>query len=545
MSGSSTDALLAAGQAALREGRFVEALESYDRVLDHHQPDAWPGCDDACEAALRGLVIVGDGVEVEPERARRLLAAALPHGSTRSRILLDAARVYLRLGEVDQVLAVLWKARAHNAHREVAAVLDEPAFAALVADAGFRDLVEDLPGASARSGGRYPSTGAWVSGLHRHTMARLAAGPPPRVVEIREYVHALQRIESGSRGAWRGVGTHFDAEVAGAAAFWARHCAAEELPAESRYRSDLAVLEAGIRAAVRRYDKDLAPALYAEWRRRNPRRPASRHSRLGSFMDGVVDDCPQCVRDMGTLVDGGFDDACAELVRAGRPAEAYTDEEVALVAWVTAGRHPGKRLFAQRDRNLVWYTELRYGYEVIVFDGTAIQPSPLPYSTWPESDADFVADATGCDERVVGWSGRHTYRVAQRYGRHVLLMASKYFTSRGGAEMTDVVWLSPPSAQEASALMGDIAASAPKGFKRLPVWSDPKHGAIMRGYDDQTTLGIWGNRWVRGSVDPELCEEFASESEAIAAFEAMELEKLKAGETITDFRLWHPDRPDR
>jgi hypothetical protein len=67
----------------------------------------------------------------------------------------------------------------------------------------------------------------------------------------------------------------------------------------------------------------------------------------------------------------------------------------------------------------------------------------------------------------------------------------------------------------------------------------------MRHYDDQTTLGIWGNRWVRGSVNPELCEEFASESEAIAAFEAMELEKLKAGETITNFRLWHPDRPDR
>ena len=54
MSDSSTDALLVAGQAALRAGRFVEALESYERVLDHHQPDAWPGCDDACEAALRG-----------------------------------------------------------------------------------------------------------------------------------------------------------------------------------------------------------------------------------------------------------------------------------------------------------------------------------------------------------------------------------------------------------------------------------------------------------------------------------------------------------
>lgn len=480
MSGGSTDALLAAGQAALREGRFV-----------------------------------------------------------------DAAWVYLRLGEVDQVLSMLWNARAHNAHREVAAVLDEPAFAAIMLDAAFRELVEDLPGASARGGGRYPSTGGWVSRLHRHTMARLAAGPAPRVVEIREYVDALQRIESGERGCWRGVGARLDTEVAEAAAFWAEHCAAEELPAESRYRSDLTVLEAGIGAAVRRYDKGLAPELYAEWRRRNPRRPASKHSRLGSFMDGVVDDCPQCVRDMQTLVDGGFDDACAELVRAGRPAEAYTDDEVALIAWVTAGRHARKRLFAQRDRNLVWYTELRYGYEVIVFDGAAIQPSPLPCATWPASDVDFVADATGCDERVVGWSGRHTYRVAQRYGRHVILMASRYFTSRDSAEMTDVVWLSPPSPREASALMRDIAASAPKGVKRLPVWSDAKHGTIMRQYEDQTAVGIWGTRWVRGSVDPELCEEFASESEAIAAFEAMELEKLKAGETITNFWLWHPDRPDR
>jgi hypothetical protein len=67
----------------------------------------------------------------------------------------------------------------------------------------------------------------------------------------------------------------------------------------------------------------------------------------------------------------------------------------------------------------------------------------------------------------------------------------------------------------------------------------------MRHYDDETAAGIWGNRWVRGAVDPELCEEFASESAAIAAFEAMELEKLKAGEVITNFWLWHPDRPDR
>jgi hypothetical protein len=89
------------------------------------------GCDGVCEAALRGLVIDGDGdgVEVEPKRVRRFLAAALSHGSTRSQIFLDAARVYLRLGEVDQVLSMLWKARAHNAHREVAAVLDESAFA--------------------------------------------------------------------------------------------------------------------------------------------------------------------------------------------------------------------------------------------------------------------------------------------------------------------------------------------------------------------------------------------------------------------------------
>lgn len=545
MSDSSTDALLVAGQAALRAGRFVEALESYERVLDHHQPDAWPGCDDACKAALRGLVIVGGGVEVEPDRMRRFLAAALPHATTGSQILLDAARVCQRLGEVDQMLAMLWKARAHNAHREVAEVLDEPAFAALVADDRFRDLVADLPGAGARGDGRYPCTGGWVSGLHRHTMARLAVGPAPRVVEIREYVDALQRIESGSRGRWRGVGACLDTEVAEAAAFWARHCAGEELPAESRDRSDLRVLEAGIRAAVRRYDKELAPALYAEWRRRNSLRPPSKHGRLGSFMDGVVDDCPQCVQDMRTLSDGGFDDACAELVRVGRPAEAYTDDEVALIAWVSAGRHPGKRLFAQRDRNLVWYTDLRYGYEAIVFDGTSIQPPPLPCATWPASDAGFVAEATGCDERVVGWSGRHTYRVAQRYGRHVLLMTSQYFTSRGGAEMTGAVWLSPPSPREASALMRDIAATAPKGFKRLPVWSDARHGAIMRCYDDQTAVGIWGNRWVRGSVNPQLGEEFASDASAIAAFEAMELEKLKAGETVTNFWLWHPDRPDR
>ncbi|MEW1847966.1 hypothetical protein AB0392_59265 [Nonomuraea angiospora] len=89
---------------------------------------------------------------------------------------------------------------------------------------------------------------------------------------------------------------------------------------------------------------------------------------------------------------------------------------------------------------------------MVVFDGRSVAASPVPFTLSPAGDVDFVADATSCDQQTVAFSGKHNYRAAQRYGRHVLLMEGTCYTCRGQAEMNYSVWLSPPTAKEAAGL---------------------------------------------------------------------------------------------
>jgi hypothetical protein len=64
----------------------------------------------------------------------------------------------------------------------------------------------------------------------------------------------------------------------------------------------------------------------------------------------------------------------------------------------------------------------------------------------------------------------------------------------------------------------------------------------MREYGNRgPAVGVWGRTWVRGFTEAEPYREFDSEDEAVAAFDAMELAELKAGNGITDFRLYHSD----
>ncbi|MDR7277192.1 hypothetical protein [Catenuloplanes atrovinosus] len=79
----------------------------------------------------------------------------------------------------------------------------------------------------------------------------------------------------------------------------------------------------------------------------------------------------------------------------------------------------------QRAENRLWYVDL-FRDEVFIFNGRAVTPCAIPFAINPATIVDYVRDASRCDQPVVAWSGKHTYRVAQRYGRHVLTATSTY-----------------------------------------------------------------------------------------------------------------------
>lgn len=381
-----------------------------------------------------------------------------------------------------------------------------------------------------------PASTAWVwtPELHRSVMTRLRAGSGPRTRSIYKYVFDIHKTP-GTYRAGRRTELRNDREVMEATDHWVEHWMEG-----TDTKLAASILEYGIEAAVRQYDRGRAAAWYALWRRCKTGRPVRKHRGFYTFMEGGVDDCPDCVRDMDRLAAGGFDQAAAELLDAGGPAAEWPEQDVKLVAWVTAQRHPCSRLFAQRGADRVWYIDL-FRSSVIVFDGRSITAPPVPITLNPESDVDFVADATRCDQQVVAFSGKHTYRAAQRYGRHVLLVGGTYYTSRGQAEMDYSVWLSPPTAEEATGLVEDFAASLPRSFRQVPIWSDPKRGSVMRKYSGEAAVGVWGSHWATGYQGARLDREFADEEEAIATLEAQEIGWLKAGKVLGNLYLRMPE----
>ncbi|MFJ4691812.1 hypothetical protein [Streptomyces sp. NPDC088766] len=378
---------------------------------------------------------------------------------------------------------------------------------------------------------------AWTPEFHGAVMARLRAGSGPRTCSVYKYVSGIHKTP-GTYRSGRQTELRNDREVMEATDFWVGR---RVEGTDSKLAAS--ILEHGVEAAVRQYDRGRAAAWYALWRRCKTGRPLRKHRGFHTFTEGGVDDCPDCVRDMDRLASGAFDRAAAELLDAGGPAAEWPEQAVRQVAWVTAQHHPHSRLFARRGA--IWYIDL-FRASVVVFDGRSIAASPVPFTLDPESDVDFVADATRCDQQIVAFSGKHNYRAAQRYGRHVLLVEGTYYTSRGQAEMNYSVWLSPPTTEEAAGLVEDFAASLPRSFRRVPVWSAPERGSVMREYSGEYAVGVWGSNWTTGLQGARLDHEFAGEEEAIAALEAQELDWLRAGKVLTNLYLRMPEpKPDQ
>lgn len=112
------------------------ALALYDLLLD--APTTDPAVYADALAAVRH-----DHADLRPERAGRYLTAALPHAPTHPAIFHQAACVHTDLGEHDQALQMLHRARAHGVEQP-AKIRDEPVFRPLADDPRFQEIFADL-----------------------------------------------------------------------------------------------------------------------------------------------------------------------------------------------------------------------------------------------------------------------------------------------------------------------------------------------------------------------------------------------------------------
>jgi hypothetical protein len=137
----------------------------------------------------------------------------------------------------------------------------------------------------------------------------------------------------------------------------------------------------------------------------------------------------------------------------------------------------------------------------------------------------------GCDERELYWPGKHGWLLLQRYGRVVLWHEAIYYSSRGQGEVINLRWLKASSPAEAQRLMRLIAASRDKAGKPIDPWSTAKLGTILRHYkkDGLTQFGVDGARWTGRK---RTIEEFPTPSDAVVAFDRLEIERFRNGSML-------------
>jgi hypothetical protein len=94
--------------------------------------------------ALHAVMHDNNGLPIDPDRHRRFIAAALPHGPANTSIFYNAACVYMELGEHERVLDNIELALRHGFDK-LDMIRNEPLLAPLRADARFVALLESMP----------------------------------------------------------------------------------------------------------------------------------------------------------------------------------------------------------------------------------------------------------------------------------------------------------------------------------------------------------------------------------------------------------------
>ncbi len=127
------------GQCAydlMQAGHWEAALGIYDLLLELPTTDLT-----TYNNALYAVMDDNSGLGVQPERARRYIEAALPHGPENPSIFYNTACVYIELGETDRVFEYVRKALEHG-YSDPQKIRDEALFESLRDDPEFIALFD-------------------------------------------------------------------------------------------------------------------------------------------------------------------------------------------------------------------------------------------------------------------------------------------------------------------------------------------------------------------------------------------------------------------
>ena len=358
---------------------------------------------------------------------------------------------------------------------------------------------------------RYDLGKVWCDDVHATMRSRLGGLP---AAFAREYVGTLlDNVEQYGRGWTMKVAQH--AAIIDVVDDWeAREPDAGD--ADAGY-----LLAAGTRAAVAVGDRERV----ARWWPRvgGCKKPGTKEREATGLFRGASEELAELKARV------------AAFLAKPKPLTAKaTDAQLVAAALARFGGESWECLIRDRKSGEAW---LHGDRGSLYFDGVQLVESNVIFDDESRHDHVHVAAADSCDERVVLWPGKHGWLVLQRYGRAVLWHQAKYYASRGQPEVERLVWFRAPSPASARRLMGLIGTESPA--RAIDAWFDKKVGVIVRQYsgDGTTRLGVHDNKLVTGK---RVIETLASHAAAVAAFEAIEIERLRNGSYIERFRAWDP-----
>ena len=189
------------------------------------------------------------------------------------------------------------------------------------------------------------------------------------------------------------------------------------------------------------------------------------------------------------------------------------------------------------------------------FDGTTFYSTPIEYPRGVEGYR-LITGETPLDQRILFWSGQHSWSLLQRYGNVVLLQEMVFSGGYGHGSIQLHAVVDCREEKWTTRLVEAFVRSRPKSQRRVDGHLDPKKGVFVRVYEDRehqrrpsgarkvfsrgvqrdafVTAGMNPDRWERRMRDePELKlhleKPFDDEVASVAAFEASELELLSSG----------------
>ncbi|MCB9610817.1 MAG: hypothetical protein H6716_29805 [Polyangiaceae bacterium] len=170
--------------------RFEAAWRLFDRLGDSTDRGAHNN-------ALWSIQADNSGLGVQPERARRYLQAALPHGPRNPSIFYNAACVLIELEDVEACLRYIRDAVWYSDHALDEAIRAEPLFRALVGTEGFERAFDVGSIGEARAAARVARDAE-----RNAAFAKAAAGLPesPEGRALVAWVRDLERPGEGISG---------------------------------------------------------------------------------------------------------------------------------------------------------------------------------------------------------------------------------------------------------------------------------------------------------------------------------------------------------